>query len=225
MEAHESNGGQAQLWNGSAGQAWADLQVLLDGMYRPFEPLLAAAVQGSDRRILDVGCGAGATTLALARRAGAGASCMGVDIAQPLIDLAWARAANEELRVDFACADAGSYPFEPGSMDLIVSRFGLMFFDDPVAAFTNLRRAARPGGRLDAIVWRSPDENPFMTAAERAAQDLLSLPARDPSGPGQFAFARRERVARILNTAAGRESPSTRSTSPAVFPPTNWRAT
>lgn len=190
---------QAQLWNGSAGQAWAALQALLDHMYAPFEPLLAGAALGTERQVLDVGCGTGATTLALARRLGEQGACLGVDISQPMTDVANARAREEGAHAAFVCADAQTYPFAPGSVDLVVSRFGLMFFADPVAAFSNLRRAAQPDGRLDAIVWRGPEENPFMTAAERAARDLLAVPARDPEAPGQFAFARRERVEAILH--------------------------
>lgn len=206
MKEQDTRSEQALLWNGSAGQAWADLQKLLDRMYQAFEPRMAAAVRKTDRQVLDVGCGAGATTLALARRLGARGGCLGVDISRPLIALARERAARaapgeagQTAHADFVCADAGCHPFAPHSVDLVVSRFGVMFFDDPVAAFANLRRATRPGGRLDAIVWRGPDANPFMTAAERAAQGLLpALPARDLDAPGQFAFARRERIDSIL---------------------------
>lgn len=199
MDEPDMNSEQALLWNGSAGRAWAELQELLDGMYQPFEPLLAGALQGTERQVLDVGCGAGATTLALARALGARGRCLGVDIAAPLIARARERAARAAANADFVCADAASYPFDARGVDLVVSRFGVMFFDDPVAAFANLRRAARPGARLDIVAWRSPGDNPFMTAAERAAQDFLPpLPARELDAPGQFAFARRERIAGIL---------------------------
>lgn len=191
---------QQTLWNGSAGQAWVDAQTLLDDMFRPFENLLADAVSAaSARQVLDIGCGTGSTTLAAARRLGAGAKCIGVDISQPMIATAKARAHRENMAVDFIVADAGNHAFEPASVDTIISRFGVMFFDDPVAAFKNLRRAARNGASLQMIAWRSAAENPFMTTAERAAAPLLAgIPPRKPDGPGQFAFADSRYVENIL---------------------------
>jgi SAM-dependent methyltransferase len=102
----------------------------------------------------------------------------------------------------FIRADAQVHAFEPASFDFMISRFGVMFFDDPVAAFANLRRAARSGGELRLVVFRSIDENPFMTTAERAAAPWLpNIPPRKPNAPGQFAFADRARVLGILDGA------------------------
>lgn len=104
--------------------------------------------------------------------------------------------------MSFIHADAEVHEFEPESFDLIVSRFGVMFFKDPVRAFSNLRRATRSGAGLCAIVWRSPSENPFMTTAERAAASVLNvIPAREPDAPGQFGFADSNRVRRILEAS------------------------
>jgi SAM-dependent methyltransferase len=194
---------QAALWNGDAGRAWVDAQRVLDGLFQPFEDQLVAAVSAAPaRRVLDVGCGTGATTLAIARTLGDGGQCVGVDISEPMLELARARAARERVPAIFVRADAGSYVFEPGAFDLIVSRFGVMFFDDFERAFTNLRRAVRPGGALRVIAWRSPAENPFMTTAERAAAPLLpKMPPRQVDGPGQFAFGERARVERLLARA------------------------
>jgi SAM-dependent methyltransferase len=194
------NAEQAALWNGSAGLAWVAEQALLDTTFARFEELLVARVEAAGAsRVLDVGCGAGATTLAIARRLGAGGACVGVDISEPLIQVARARAARETAAASFIVADAQTARFEPASFDLIVSRFGVMFFEDPVAAFVNLRRALRDGGRIDCIAFRAAAENPFMTTAERAAGTLLpNVPPRQPDAPGQFAFANRERVQRIL---------------------------
>lgn len=195
---------QAALWNGAAGQAWVDAQAVLDHMFRPFEQHLAERVAASPGPVLDVGCGTGATTLALARRSGH--PCLGVDLSEPMIALARKRADREMLPVEFTCADAQTHPFEPGIFDRIVSRFGVMFFGDPVQAFSNLHRAARPGAGLCLVAWRSAAENPFMTTAERAAAPLLpQLPPRRPGAPGQFAFADRERVRRILQDSGWRE--------------------
>jgi len=192
---------QAALWNGTAGNAWVDAQEILDRMYRPFETLLAdAIVAGAPRSVLDVGCGTGATTLAVARRLGPHAECIGVDISEPMLAAARVRAEREGVPARFIRADAGSYAFEPVSVDVIMSRFGVMFFDDPVRAFANLRHAARAGAEMRLVAWRSPEENPFMTTAERAAAPLLpSVPPRVAGAAGQFAFADAKRVHRILD--------------------------
>ena len=150
-------------------------------------------------RVLDVGCGTGSTTLAVARRLGAKGRCIGIDISEPMIAAARARAEREGTPASFIRADAQTHAFEPASFDMIISRFGVMFFDDSVRAFANLRRAARDDAELRFIAWRSAAENPFMTTAERAAAPLLpNLPARRPDAPGQFAFADRRRVYSIL---------------------------
>jgi SAM-dependent methyltransferase len=160
------------------------------------------------RRVLDIGCGTGATTLAIARHLGASGSCTGADISAPMIASARERAAREGLATArFVCADAQTHAFEPASADAIVSRFGVMFFADPVAAFANLRRAAAPGAALGCLAFRSAAENAFMTTAERAAAPLLpALPARRLDGPGQFAFADSDRVAGILAEAGWTEA-------------------
>jgi SAM-dependent methyltransferase len=197
---HRGGDDQPALWNGNAGCAWVDAQVMLDRMYKPFEDLLVDDVAAaSPLRVLDVGCGTGATTLAAARRLGANARCVGIDISEPMLVAARARAERVGAPAHFIRADAQTYPFEPSSYDAIMSRFGVMFFDDPVSAFTNLRRAARAGAELRFVAWRSPDENPFMTTAERAAAPLLpGVPPRVPDAPGQFGFADAQRVHRIL---------------------------
>src|SRR5262249_54018351 len=151
-------------------------------------------------RVLDVGCGAGATTFAMARRLGAAGRCVGVDISEPLLTAAKAHASTKGARnADFLHADAQTHRFEPESFDAVISGFGVMFFEDPEVAFANLRRATRDSGKLAFVAWRSPAENPFMIAARRAAEPLLpNMPAADPNAPGQFAFADGERVRGIL---------------------------
>ncbi|GAB7046849.1 class I SAM-dependent methyltransferase [Catenuloplanes indicus] len=180
-------------WNGHSGDAWAQAQDLLDALFRPLENLLVAPLTGGD--VLDVGCGTGSTTHAAARALG---HCTGVDVSARMIDAARARGGP----ATFLHADAQEHPFAPASYDVIMSRFGVMFFADPVRAFTNLHRAARPGAALRCVVWRSAADNPFMTTAERAAAPLLpDLPVRRPDGPGQFAFADPDVVTPILRTA------------------------
>jgi SAM-dependent methyltransferase len=191
---------QAALWNGQSGQAWIGAQRLLDTMFQPFEDRLLASVQAAGaRRVLDVGCGTGSTTLAIARQLGASGQGTGIDISESMIAAARRRARAEGSAARFIGGDAQTTGFEPGSFDMIVSRFGIMFFDDPVAAFANLRCSASAGSELCLTAWRGPEHNAFMTTAERAAAPWLpSLPVRQPDAPGQFAFADRHRVAGIL---------------------------
>lgn len=198
--AHQTDDEQTKLWNGVAGRAWVEAQEVLDQMFKPFEDLLVeAGCAGSARRVLDVGCGTGATTLAVARLLGAKGRCIGIDISDPMISAARTRAEQEGTPASFICANAQTCAFEPASFDMIISRFGVMFFDDFVRAFANLRRAARDDAEFRFIAWRSAAENPFMTTAERAAAPLLpNLPARRPDAPGQFAFADARRVCQIL---------------------------
>ena len=191
---------QFALWNGPAGRAWVETQELLDRVLEPFESLLMEAVSAaSPGRLLDVGCGTGSTTLAATWLLGASGRCTGIDISQPMITAARQRAERDGIPASFICADAQTHGFEPKSFDMIISRFGVMFFDDFVRAFANLRRAAREGAELRFVAWRSAAENPFMTTAERAAARLLpNIPPRKPDAPGQFAIADRGRIARIL---------------------------
>ena len=190
---------QAKLWNGNAGQNWVESQDLLDRAFRPFEDLLVQAVRNTrGQRVLDIGCGTGPTTLAVARHLDATGRCTGVDISEPMIAAARTRAEREGASVEFICADAQRHSFETGAFDTVISRFGVMFFDDPVRAFQNLHRAGTRGARLRVIAWRSPAENEFMTTAERAAAPLLpNLPPRK-SDAGQFAFADPRRVQTVL---------------------------
>lgn len=197
----DRNTEQSQLWNGPSGRVWVESQALLDHTFAPLEDLLVdTAATLSPRRVLDVGCGTGATTLAVARRLGPYAQCVGIDISEPMLRLAAARAEREHSSARFLRADAQTHPFEAAAFDLILSRFGVMFFDDPVAAFANLRRALAPGGALRLLAWRSAADNPFMTAAEYAVAPLVpNVPPRKADGPGQFAFADASRVRDILD--------------------------
>lgn len=201
MDASTTHGdAQSALWNGPAGDAWVQAQPLLDALFAPFsERLVEGARTRSARSVIDVGCGTGATTLALAEALDSGAHCVGVDVSAPMIAAARARALASASAACFVCADAARHDFAPGAADLIVSRFGVMFFERPVDAFAHLRAALRSGGALHAIAWRGSDENAFMTTAERAAAPLLpDLPARRPGAPGQFAFADRTFVREVL---------------------------
>ena len=179
---HQTCDEHATLWNGRAGRAWVEAQDLLDQVFQPFEDLLVEAVfAGSGGRVLDVGCGTGSTTVAVARLLGAKGRCIGIDISEPMIAAARACADRERTPASFIHANAQIHAFEPASFDMIISRFGVMFFGDSVRAFANLRRAAADDGEFRFIAFRSAAENPFMTTAERAAAPVLpNLPARRP---------------------------------------------
>jgi len=203
-ETLQANRDQAALWNGASGQAWVEMQRVLDEVMEPFGALLLErALCDGPGRVLDIGCGAGATTRLAAERVGERGSCLGVDISGALIALAQEQARRSGVsNTAFIQADAQTHSFEPNTFDTVISRFGVMFFDDPVAAFTNIRRAARRDASLTFVAWRSPAENPFMTTAARAAAPLLpSLRPPDPSGPGQFGFADSDRARRILSAS------------------------
>jgi ubiquinone/menaquinone biosynthesis C-methylase UbiE len=203
VAAGQTDEEQTALWNGLAGRAWVDAQDVLDQALKPMEQLLVEALLVNESvpksHVLDVGCGTGSTTLAVARRLGPNGRCVGIDISEPMILAARSRTEREGAGASFIHADAQTFPFEPRSFDGIISRFGVMFFDDPVQAFANLRRAARRKAALRFIAWRSPAENAFMTTAERAAAPLLpNLPVRRANAPGQFAFADRDRIYTVL---------------------------
>jgi ubiquinone/menaquinone biosynthesis C-methylase UbiE len=191
---------QTTIWNGTGGSAWVEAQEVLDQLFKPFEHLLVEAVsQVSGERVLDVGCGTGSTTRAVARMLGTKGRCTGIDISEPMIAAARRITEREGTRASFIQADAQSYAFEAENFDTIISRFGVMFFGDSVEAFTNLRRATTADAKIGIIAWRSAEDNPFMTTAERAAAPLLpNLPVRRPDEPGQFAFADPHRVYSIL---------------------------
>ena len=181
------------------------MQATLDEMFGPIEHFLVgeavAAAPARDAGVLDVGCGTGATTLAIAEALGARArSVTGVDVSESMIAMARQRAAAVGSAARFLAADAATHRFDDAA-DLVVSRFGVMFFDDPVAAFTNLREATRPGAALRAVVWRDASENPFMTQGEQAAAGLIDLPERPAEGPGQFAMADPARTDAMLEAA------------------------
>jgi SAM-dependent methyltransferase len=201
MDTGRTNGNeQSALWNGTAGRAWVETQDLLDHMFKPVQDKLVDAVSANNPRwLLDVGCGTGDTTLAASQRLGTQGHAVGIDISEQMIALARLRATREGLPTTFICDDAGRHGFRPAYFDMIISRFGVMFFDDAVEAFKVLRQATRKNGALHFYAWRSAAENPFMTTAERAANALqMAMPARRPDEPGQFAFGRKSRVAGIL---------------------------
>jgi SAM-dependent methyltransferase len=152
--------------------------------------------------VLDLGCGAGETSLELAAAVSPGGAVLGVDLSRPLLALAAQRAADADLDVRFQPADVQTSNFGGERFDAAFSRFGVMFFADPAAAFANVLKALKPGGRLAFVCWRPPAENPVMTTPIKAAESLIPpQPPSDPLAPGPFAFADPQRVRRILGEA------------------------
>jgi SAM-dependent methyltransferase len=199
---HEQNADQISYWNGPGGQRWADRQQAQDILLRPIaDALIDRASPKAGERIIDVGCGSGATTIAFAQKVGPSGHVFGIDVSGPMLARA-RQSAPEELPVDFVLADATVYPFDPSSFDLLASRFGVMFFAQPALSFANMRRALRPSGRLAFACWREPRENPFFMAPLQAVyKHVPKLPQQGPEDPGPFSFASETRVHRILGEA------------------------
>ncbi len=199
---HDQNADQIAYWNGPGGQRWADRQQSQDILLQPVADLLVDRARAkAGERIIDVGCGSGAVAIALARQVGPSGHVMGIDISGPMLARA-RQTAPAGLPVDFVLADATVYPFEPNSLDLLVSRFGVMFFADPALSFANMHKALNPSGRLAFICWREPRENPFfMVSLQAAYKHAPKLPPQGPEDPGPFSFASQARVHRILGEA------------------------
>jgi len=196
------NATQIAYWNAEGGMRWSTRAALTERVFAPLTGgLLARAGVQPDDRIVDIGCGCGGTSFALARTAQAG-SVLGVDVSRPMLAVARTRAQREGVRnVFFVEADASAYGFDP-TFTLATSQFGVMFFDDPGAAFANIRRALHRG-RLTFMCWRPLRENAWQTVPSAAVDGILP-PAKpaDPLGPGPFALSDPERV-RTLLTGAG----------------------
>jgi SAM-dependent methyltransferase len=199
---HDQNADQIAYWNGPGGQRWADRQRSQDVLLAPIADLLIdRARPAAGERIVDVGCGSGAISVALAQEVGSGGRVMGIDISGPMLARA-RQTAPAGLPVDFVLADATVYPFDPASFDLLVSRFGVMFFADPTLSFANLRQALKPSGRLAFACWREPRENPFFMVPLQAVYKHAPKQAQPgPEDPGPFSFASEARVHRILGEA------------------------
>lgn len=201
---------QAAYWNEDAGPRWVAYQERLDRQIEgPGLAAMDASGVSQGENVLDVGCGCGGSSLELARRVGPTGSVLGVDVSGPMLARARERAADAGLaNLTFEQCDAQTYRFETNHFDLMFSRFGVMFFADPVAAFANIGRAIRPGGRLCFLSWRPVQENPWILVPMMAAAQHVELPPPPPPGePGPFAFGDADRVRTIL-TEAGFEDVS-----------------
>lgn len=196
-----TSAGTTHDWDGASGDNWVLHQQRLDRMLQAFgdATIDAARVQPGER-VLDIGCGAGATSFALADRVGGDGDVLGVDISPQLVARAEADMPRD-ARVAFRLADAAAAALPPSSLDLLFSRFGVMFFDDPVAAFAHMRKALKPGGRLAFACWRGVSENDWVRLPMAAIRHLVTPAPADPLAPGPFAFGERGRIEAILAAA------------------------
>ncbi|MEI9985485.1 MAG: class I SAM-dependent methyltransferase [Aliidongia sp.] len=198
---------QVAYWNGAGGAHWVAQQEQTD---RVMAEIAALALARADARpgevVIDVGCGCGATTIGLAKAVQPGGRVVALDVSAPMLDRARERMAA--ANVEFMLADAATHPFAETAADLLFSRFGVMFFGDPTAAFANLRRALKPGARVVFACWREPAANPWMMVPLAAAYEHVPrLPKPGPEDPGPYSFSDAARVERIL-TDAGYVEPS-----------------
>jgi SAM-dependent methyltransferase len=201
---HATNTDQADYWNGEAARHWLAYQQRYDEMGRPFTVRLMDAIRvAAPRAVLDVGCGCGATTLAAGRLVGAEGRVLGIDLSAPLIGRARVRAvAMDQWWVRFESGDAQHHPFEPEGFDAAISRFGLMFFSDPVAGFANILGALRRGGRLAFVCWQGALSNEWITVPGAVLRSYVGGADVGPAdAPGPFALADQHRVVGILHEA------------------------
>lgn len=204
-ELHQGaqNADQIKHWNETAGPTWVAQHEMLTQQLRPLgDRAMARAEIAAGDRVLDVGCGCGDTSIEIARRAGPSGFVLGVDISAPMLGRAReeARLAGAE-NVRFELADAQTADLPGAPFDKLFSRFGVMFFSDPVAAFTNLRRALRSGARLTFVCWRAAVENPWIMVPAMAITQYVTVKPPDPTAPGPFAFADGAKVEGVLRGA------------------------
>jgi SAM-dependent methyltransferase len=199
------NASQIETWDGPGGQHWVAEAERYDRMTRSFgERIIEATAPEPGERVLDVGCGNGAVALAVSALVAPGGSVMGLDISGPMLAYARRRAEQAQIAsVSFRQGDAQVYPLPQASFDAAVSRFGVMFFDDPVTAFANIGRALRPGGRIAFTCWRDLTVNDWLMVPAAAALQHVPMPdLGQPGAPGPFSLADPDRVHQVLRDAA-----------------------
>jgi SAM-dependent methyltransferase len=188
-------------WAAARGEKWRAQLSSMEAMLAPVDdPLIGALALDAPVRIADIGCGGGGTTLAILARAHAGSAVHGFDISPALIEAARARA-NADPAVAFSLADVGTAPAPQKPYDRLVSRFGIMFYDDPPAAFASLARWLAAGGRFAFAVWGPPPDNPWMTSVRDVASEIIDVPPLDPEAPSPFRYAGADKLLALLDQA------------------------
>ncbi|HEX5017087.1 MAG TPA: methyltransferase domain-containing protein [Actinomycetes bacterium] len=217
----QSNLEQAKAWDGPEGQLWAARADQYDASVRAYHSKLmdAAAIEASDR-VLDIGCGAGQTTLDAARAASDGAA-LGIDLSTAMLDVARERARSANIdNAEFVHGDAQVHPFEPGSFDAAVSRTGAMFFGDRDAAFANIAQALRPGGRMVLMAWQGPEPNEWLRELTGAFAVGRDLPTPPVGGQGPLALASPDDTRSLLEGAGFTDVTIDGVSEPMYFAPT-----
>jgi len=198
------NSEQIAEWNGVLGQRWAAMRQEIDRIVAPFgEAALKAAAPQPGERVIDIGCGCGETAIEIARLVGPAGSVLGIDVSQPMLEVARSRGVSAACsHLSFREGDASETRL-PSNIDLLFSRFGVMFFSQPSNAFRHLRKSLRKGGRCVFVCWRTPRDNAWAMTPLSAARTALDItpPPSDPEAPGPFAFADEERLRTVLSDA------------------------
>ena len=204
VQASQANTDQFNYWNSAPGKKWIAFEEALDKVFFSVnQRLLERARAAPGERVFDIGCGTGATSMDFASVVGAQGSVVGIDISQPLLARAEERRVDAQLsQVEYLLADAQTYDFGPRRFDLLTSRFGVMFFTDPVVAFQNLAHALCPSGRLSIVGWAPMAGNPWFEVPRNAAVAQLGKPSpASPRAPGPLAFQDTGYVVEILEKA------------------------
>lgn len=186
-------------WSTTRGEKWLNKVAGMEAMLAPVNgPLLAALRLDKPVRVAEIGCGGGGTALEILRQAPAGSVVHGFDVAPMLVEWARGRVPQDGNTITFDLADMATAPPPAVPYDRLVSRFGMLFFADPPAAFSNLLQWLTPGGRFAFAAWGPMDENPWMTNVRDATAEVVELPTRDPDGPGGFRYADADKFVSLL---------------------------
>lgn len=187
-------------WTSARGDKWRAHLRGMEAMLDPVDaPLIRALRLDGPLRIADLGCGGGGTTQAIHRQAPAGSVVHGYDVCGTLVETARERAPGDGIA--FQTANVETTPVPDAPYDRLVSRFGVMFYEDPRAAFGSLRRWLVPGGRFAFAVWAQPADNPWLTTVREVVAELVELPASEPDAPGPFRYADPEALRTLLGQA------------------------
>ena len=203
MSERNEVGMQAEFWNEAGGRMWVDNITQTHALLQPLgDALMSIAAPQAGEAVLDIGCGGGLNSLEIARVVGQEGYVRGVDVSEIILDYARNQAGVPD-HLEFTCDDAAVEDYGNARFDLLFSRFGVMFFNDPTAAFANLIRSLRSGGRLAFLCWQAPQKNPWLSCPMQAAFEILTPPeaAADPRAPGPFAFADDQWIREILSDA------------------------
>lgn len=193
---------QMMRWNGEDGRRWASAADRRDEMLGPFlPPLLEAAAPALGESVLDIGCGCGVTSFAAAEAVGDTGRVVGADLSEPMLGIAADRLAGSDLPIEFVRTDVATHTFDETAFDVAISRFGVMFFDDPTAAFANIARAVKGGGRLAMAVWQPLEDNEWLTVVRDVVLDVVEVAPAPPEGIDPFVFGDTEWLAAMLADA------------------------